>query len=370
MGRDVDEIGAAGVPSALSSRRAITQVVTRPICGRIAFRLKDGASGLLRQKMAKRHDTSHIEHVKRHGWVLIERLLEEGEIDAAQSGLFALYPRPEEFHSGAGDPRSGIFRKGGDAPANQGDDPRFRPLQFAGLREFPFRDQSLNLLALHPAILAVAEDLLGTRDVRLYQAETFAKYTGVTQYDQPFHADYTNHTMLPPRDDGHYAQVQMFLYLSDVMAAHGATRVVSRTLTHDVPVMALSFPKARVTAERHREWEAAAVSAVGPRGSLLIYSAGVVHRGTEMTLPRGGRFFFNLAYRAAGADWVGANPWPRKGIEAGFTGLIESCSVRQLEALGFPPPGHDYWDKTTLEGCAQRYPGLDLTPWRDALRNS
>ena len=317
--------------------------------------------------MQRRHNTAHVDHFERHGWVLIEQLLSPDEIEAAYPGLFDLYPTPESFHAGAPDPRIAAFRESAAAPANQGDDPRFRPLQFAGLKEFPHPDQTLNLLALHPAIIAVAEDLLRTRDVRLYQAETFAKYTGVTQYDQPFHADYTNHAMLPPRADGRYRQAQMFLYLSDVTLAHGATRIVSRELTRDVPLIDLAFPKARVSTERIADWEAAAVSAVGPRGSLLIYGAEVVHRGTEMSLAGGGRFFFNLAYRTAGADWVGANPWPRKGM-AHWTPLVERCSVRQLEALGFPPPGHDYWDAATLQGCAERYPGLDLEPWRAAAR--
>jgi hypothetical protein len=315
--------------------------------------------------MQPRHTAAQIEHFERHGWVLIETLLRADEIEAAYPGLFDLYPTPEIFHAGAADPRSEPFRAGAALPANQGDEARFRPLQFAGLKEFPFADQALNLLPLHPAIIAVAEDVLRVRDVRLYQAETFAKYTGVTQYDQPFHADYTNHVMLPPRADGRYRQAQMFLYLTDVTAAHGPTRVVSRTLTADVPLIKLEFPRARVSPARLAEWEAAAVSAVGPRGSLLIYGADVVHCGTEMTLPGGGRFFFNLAYRGAGADWVGANPWPRKGI-SGWTPLVEACSVRQLEALGFPPPGHDYWDAETLQGCADRYPALDLTPWREA----
>ena len=318
--------------------------------------------------MERRHSLSHIDHFERHGWVLIERLLSEEEIAAAQAGLFALYPTPEQFHAGE-DSRVAAFRDGADARANQGADPRprFRPLQFAGLKEFPFPDQTLNLLALHPAIIAVAEDLLRTRDVRLYQAETFAKYTGVTQYDQPFHVDYTNHVMLPPRADGRYRQAQMFLYLSDVTKAHGATRIVSRTLTADVPLIALTFPGAKMPPDVIAHWEENAVSAIGPRGSLLIYGADVVHRGTEMTTPGGGRFFFNLAYRPAGADWVGANPWPRKGF-VNFTPLVERASVRQLEALGFPPPGHDYWDETTLTGCGERYPELDLRPWREALR--
>lgn len=317
--------------------------------------------------MDTRHTASHIAHFNRHGWALIERLLAEPEIEAALPGLFELYPTPEAFHGDAENPLSAAYRRRADAPENAGEEPRFRPLQFVGLKEFPFADQVLNRLALHPAIIALAEDLLGTRDVRLYQAETFAKYTGVTQYDQPFHADYTNHTMLPPRADGNYRQAQMFLYLSDVTPAHGPTRVVSRELTKDVPVMALSIPRARAPEERLAAWERAAVSAVGPRGSLLVYGADVVHRGTEMTLPGGARFFFNLAYRTANADWVGANPWPRKGIATGFASFIESLSVRQLEAIGFPPPGHAYWNEETLSGAADRYPKLDLAPWRDAL---
>jgi hypothetical protein len=319
------------------------------------------------QTMERRHSRAHIEHFEHHGWVLIEGLLRADEIEAAYPGLFEIYPTPEAFHSGAADPRIAVFRADASTSANQGADPRFRPLQFVGLQEFPFANQTLNLLALHPAIIAAAEDAVHTRDVRLYQAETFAKYTGVTQYDQPFHADYTNHVMLPPKADGRYRQAQMFLYLSDVTKAHGATRIVSRTLTRDVPLMKLSFPRARVSPERMAEWEQAAVSAVGPRGSLLIYGSDVVHRGTEMSLPGAGRFFFNLAYRAAGADWVGGNPWPRRGMTH-WMPLVEHCSVRQLEVLGFPPPGHEYWDEQTLRGCAERYPKLDLSPWRSALR--
>src|SRR5690348_2169559 len=240
--------------------------------------------------MQPRHTPEHARHFRQHGWVLIERLLGEADVDAALPGLFALYPTPEAFHAGGPDPRIQAFHEGADEGANQGDEARFRPLQFAGLKEFPFADQALNLLALHPAIIAAAEDLIGTRDVRLYQAETFAKYAGVTQYEQPFHVDYSNHVMLPPRSDGRYRQAQMFLYLSDVTEAHGPTRIVSRELTADVPLASMRFdgPKA---ADRVAAWEAAARNAVGPRGSLLVYGADVVHRATQMTQPGGARFF-------------------------------------------------------------------------------
>src|SRR6516164_6102945 len=130
--------------------------------------------------MERRHTAEHVERFRRHGWVLIEALVSQGEIDAAQPDLFALYPTPQAFHAAAPDPRSDPFRENAAAPANKGDDPRFRPLQFAGLREFPFAGHALNLLALHPAIITAAEDLIGVPDVRLYQAEAFAKYAGVT----------------------------------------------------------------------------------------------------------------------------------------------------------------------------------------------
>src|SRR5215470_17407058 len=113
--------------------------------------------------MNARHTPAHAEHFERHGWVLIERLLTTAEIDAAHPGLFSIYPTPEQFHAGR-DPRARQFRDGAADPANQGTEGRFRPLQFVGLKEFPFADQTLNLLAVHPAVIAVAESLLGTRD--------------------------------------------------------------------------------------------------------------------------------------------------------------------------------------------------------------
>jgi hypothetical protein len=38
--------------------------------------------------------------------------------------------------------------------------------------------------------------------------------------------------------------------------------------------------------------------------------------------------------------------------------------------LGFPPPGHPYWNEATLVGVAARYPGLDLKPWRSAFESA
>lgn len=314
-----------------------------------------------------RHEACHIREFEKHGWVLIRNLLQPEEIEAAYPGLFSIYPTPEAFHAGDADFRPEGHLAIADRADNKGSDPRFRPMQFAGLKEFPFHDQTLNLLALHPAIIAVAESLLKSRDVRLYQAETFAKYSGVVQYDQPFHVDYKNHVMLPPKRGGRYGQIQMFLFLSDVAEDDGPTRIVSRTLTDDVPLIELTERGAMTGSQQVADWERSATNALGPRGSLLVYSSDILHRGTDMRRPNGSRFYFNLGYRVAGADWVGSNPWPRKTFYPAWDPLVSHCSVRQLEVLGFPPPGHDYWDPDTVRACAERYPELDLTPWRMAL---
>jgi hypothetical protein len=36
--------------------------------------------------------------------------------------------------------------------------------------------------------------------------------------------------------------------------------------------------------------------------------------------------------------------------------------------LGFPPPGHAYWNHETLAAVAMRYPTMDLKPYRQAQR--
>lgn len=297
-------------------------------------------------------------HFREHGWVLVPDLVPRADVEAAWPALFRVYPTPEEVASGERTERTRAF-----LPPEHDDGPgrRFRAGQFAGLRDAPLGDPALDGLALHHRVLDLVEALLGTADVRLYQAETFAKYAGAAHYEQPLHIDEKNHTLVPPRRDGADRQVQLFLYLSDVTEARGATRVVSSTLTRDLARGGLQFPGlGGLELDEHE------VAAEGPAGSVLAYAADTVHRGSSMTEAGAGRFFFNLAYRKAGVDWVGALPWPRRGIEPAVVRWVESLDPRQLAALGFPPPGHPYWDAETLARTAERYPSLDLAPWQVA----
>jgi hypothetical protein len=276
------------------------------------------------------------EQFREHGWALVDSLIPAEDIEAAQPALARAYAPPPP------------------SPPKTGER-MFRPGQFTGLLEAPLGDPALDNLCVHDRVLDLVVALLGTDDIRLYQAETFAKFSGVESYEQPLHIDETNHTLLPPRRDGRFRQVQLFVYLSDVTEERGATHVVSRTNTRDLANTDFYFPG---TDRRMDEDE---VAAEAPAGSVLAYSADTVHRGTDMTEPGASRFFFNLGFREAGADWVGALPWPRRGIDPRIPAWIQQLSTRQLCALGFPPPGHPYWDEETLAATQARYPLMDLS---------
>jgi ectoine hydroxylase-related dioxygenase (phytanoyl-CoA dioxygenase family) len=316
-----------------------------------------------RQPLTDSPLTGAAEHFREHGWVLVPSLIPAEDIAAAQPALFGLYPTPAEVASGERTARTAPFLEADTTSGTWGTgDRRFVPGQFVGLKAAPFGDAALDNLPLHHNILDLVVALLGTDDIRLYQAETFAKYTGVAPYAQPLHIDETNHSLVPPRRDGRYRQVQLFLYLSDVTEDRGATRVVSNTISHDVANTRWYFHNSGQVRFDDDE-----VAAVGPAGSVLAYSADTVHRGADMTEPGAGRFFFNLGYRCAGVDWTGDLPWPRRGIEPAIPQWMQGLDPRQLAALGFPPPGHDYWDEQTLAATAARYPALDLGAWRNAL---
>ena len=100
--------------------------------------------------------------------------------------------------------------------------------------EFPFRSRSLNGLVLGDVMIDLAQDLLGTDDVRLYLAIATAKYAGQpSEYNQLLHTDFPNHTLTVPRPESGYHQMETFIYLTDVGPHNGATRFVSRA-RHEV----------------------------------------------------------------------------------------------------------------------------------------
>jgi ectoine hydroxylase-related dioxygenase (phytanoyl-CoA dioxygenase family) len=281
------------------------------------------------------------------GWLILERAVPEVDLSAAQNALTKLFPSAAEMASGREDDGLAKWRTWD-----------------ASWPEFPFRSRSLNRLVLGDAMIDLAQDLLGTDDVRMYAAIATAKYAGQpSEYNQLLHTDFPNHTLTVPRPEPGYHQMEAFIYLVDVTSDNGATRFVSRKRTRHV-----SVEEHTLNFEDYTDFYDDPNDASAPAGSIVVYRPDVYHRSVDFTDPAQARFMLHVAFKPAAVEWGGYQAWPFKGFSTEWHNFVRGAGPRQLTALGFPAPGHPFWTDETLAGVARRYPGLDLSPWESARR--
>jgi hypothetical protein len=302
------------------------------------------------------------------GWVLLEGLVGTDEIDAAAEDVRAVFPSAEEYHA---DPEGVTERRKG-RPLEPKEDyewpahgPGFRPAQQRWMATFPYgASGTLDRLCVHPSIVDFAERALETTDIRLYQAHLNAKYSGLTNYEQPMHTD-RNHSWLPAIGRAPWWNLEGFLYLSDVTDDANPTRMVSLSdsagITSPWPVTMPEWDPAVFAAER---------ATPGVRGSYLAYRSDTWHRGAPFGAPGTARFLAALAFKRAEHEWIGYDTQQSRSTGPAWTAFVEGSTPRQLELFGFPPPGHPVWDAPLIEETAVRYPKLDLDPWRAALERA
>ncbi len=280
------------------------------------------------------------------GWCVVEGAIPAADLAAAQRALSHLFPTAEEMDSGVENERTTPWRGWS-----------------AAWPEFPFKSRSLNRLVVHDAVIELGERLLGTDDLRLYMALMSAKYARQpSDYNQLLHADYPNHSLLVPRQDAGYQQLELFVYLSDVTRENGATRFVPYPKTADIPV-----EEHTLSYKHYGELYDEPGDASGPAGSIVSYRPDVYHRSVDFAMPGASRFMLHLGLKAARVDWGGYQAWPIKGFSPEWCNFVQQATPRQLALLGFPKPGHPFWTESTVAGVNARYPGLDMGPWREAL---
>ena len=301
---------------------------------------------------APRVSDAMIDAWRREGIALVPAAFSAAELAPVLAEYQRLHPLPDS-------PR---------APAQHADlGPRlgrFDKAQFENFLLFPFAaDNAMNLLPLHPLLVDTARRALGVNDVFMYQCHTWAKFTGETDYAQPFHMDFGNHTLLVPADEHRFGTINFIIYLTDVTRARGALAYVPRSVAHTVQAGDARFPRADVQTKLHAAEQLAEV----PAGTLLLYDTATLHRGTNLTEPGGHRYSMTVSYRARDFETMGGNEWARNGDSAPWARLLPATTVEQAAAVGIPRPGHAYWTARTIARTQARYPDWDLTPWRDAL---
>lgn len=283
----------------------------------------------------------HLAHLRVHGYVIIEKFLTPAELAQAREAFHKYYPTEEELH--ATPQRYGsVFEE-----ADQ--------LQ----TEFPYATDYLNHMATHPAILSGVKRYLGAEDIRLSQSALWAKYAGTGDFEQGMHFDYQGNTLVVPREDLDYQQVNFIIYYSDVTKDLGPTGVVSKTKTKGLPL----WPPFKTRA-KHPELYKIEKKVVVPAGSMLIFTMSTLHRGTGITAERGARYTQHLIYRSAKHDFQGYHLYSRMGENQDLERFVQTAMPEQREALGFPKVSDPYWTKETLRACKLRYPGLDWSAWK------
>jgi hypothetical protein len=280
-----------------------------------------------------------LDEVRHQGFSLLEGFLTPDELRPARDALWKHFPRPADYFAD---------------PATPGH-ARFAGSQFGGVEEFPYRSWDLNRLAVHPDLVDAAERYLETTDLHLYKVELWAKYAGAVDYTQPLHRDYGSHSLVVPRPEARYQQITTFIYLSDVTEVDGPTVIVPYGAGKDVPYTPLYIPFGELAESE--------VRCIGPAGSLLVYRTDILHRGSNFTAEGRSRFSILVDFQVRGTTWGGKMAWPKQSPER-WAKFIPQCTVRQRDLFGFPRPGDPYWNEQTLAGVAQRYPGIDLTPYR------
>ena len=219
------------------------------------------------------------------------------------------------------------------------------------MRGFPVRKcGALNDLFVHPNVVSFARNALADDDLRIYQAAVWMKWAGAINYEQPMHRD-GNHSLVPPRMEPGFWHIEMFLYLSDVDQDCAPPRLVPRSRSHVPP-------------DELYDHE---VVATGRRGTLLAYRSDVWHRGTDFGRPDASRAVLVVGFRPASAEWFSYDAFGRHGDSRAFAEFVSGKSPDDLALFGIPRPGHPYWNQGTIRAMARKYPGLDMSPWLDAL---
>jgi hypothetical protein len=293
------------------------------------------------------------------GFAILPGYLSPDDVGSALGELEAVFPTAAEFHDNVAPERNERFRD-----------------EFGGIVDFPFVSPELSLLAVHPRLVDLAHRLLGTKDLRVYSIEAWAKYTGAADYDQSLHRDYLNHSLLVPAPDQSPAQVEMFVYLCDVPAGLGPPSYVPVRHTRGLPALPNWYPqRPGVSDAEHPDWVSAEaspdlygveVAATGPPGTVAACRIETFHRGTALAAPRGARYTIHVNFRRADADWITRRGWTDAANSEAWHAFVVRASPGQLGLFGFPPPGHPYWSPATLDGLCLRYPGIDTSPWATA----
>ncbi len=284
----------------------------------------------------------HADHYREHGYVAVPGFVDEEALAEVRREIALYAPDATELEER---PR------------------RYAPLlREPGLLQwdFPFTGNVLNRISVDDELLAFAEQMLEVDDLLLMQSILWAKYAGTSNFDQELHVDYDENTLVYPRGDAGFDQILMLIYYTDITPDMGPTYIVpwedgSPSVADDA-----FWPPYR-RRDTYAELYEREQPLYAEAGTLMMMSIRTFHRGSGIKASSGARFTHHLGFCSASNPWMGRyRQWPHYGTEPAMAQFLVDATPRQRTAIGFPPPGDPYWNRDTLSGVADRYPGIDL----------
>jgi hypothetical protein len=308
--------------------------------------------------MTQRYTAEQLEAWRRDGAVSIPNFFTADEVAAVRADFELVFKRTD----GAAEAMN---------KKKEGEVGRFNPAQFTGIAPVPLDcSPALNLIGVHPALMDFAKKALRTERLHLYQCQSWAKFTGDADYDQPFHCDFSNHTLTAPSEDATKNSITILCYFSDVSEEHGPMHFVTRPDAEKIagPEASLDTDPKRQAALQQK-MRTVERSSAGPAGTINPYGIDIYHRGTNLTAPNGHRYAVMVCFKKAGDESIGFHAWQFHHTKP-WRRIFEHATPEQLACFGVQLPGDPFWTETTIARAQARYPGWDMTPYRDAISSA
>ena len=212
-------------------------------------------------------------------------------------------------------------------------------------------------------MISLAKDALNTKDVRLYQSQAWAKFSGETDFEQSFHCDYGNHTLTVPSKDLTQNSITFLMYFSDVTEEHGPAHYVTRTDSEKIDRISEKFIDNTYGNSLQKLLAPFERTTAGLAGTIFAYGIDIFHRATNITKSGAYRYAVTSCFKKAGNDTIGYTAWPYHQQKP-WNIIFENASPEQMNCFGVPMPGDPFWNNDTIRLANLRYPEWDMAEYK------
>jgi hypothetical protein len=315
---------------------------------------------------------AQLDQFHRDGYIIVPGVFTPDEMDAALAAMEQIfYGKP--FAAWLADLDAGAAaKKVSDGFTTTHD-------HSEGRSQFPVGMDALDRLIENETYLDIFEQCLGDK-ATYCNAHLFMRSgpTDKRHADNPwegYHMDHYTNCLLPPYPvAGVYDYVNSGVYLHDVEDDGAPMLVIPGSHRQAAETFVRGFAGGNasgggITDLRNATELAAPVATTAPRGSAAFYSSYLIHAAQPFRNKRRQRAFWTLSMCRRDNDrWTRfSNPFIY-GERHFMMPFFTKTTPRVRSLFGWPEPGHPYFTRQTIELLERTWPGMDVSPYRRAMK--